>query len=594
MKNKDSIKKMIVVLAGCITIVAILGICLYCRRIYFRTQEILASVRGGNDATVSQETSDPVAEEVEITEVAPVETEVAEGPVDGRAVLDNLVNQKIEKQKQVEENIINELKLGDYDFNNPLVVLNPYEISPLTALICFKADGMEQVSLELLNKGQIEADDISATFVGEAYDDMHVIPVYGLYANTENIIELTGTDKNGNSTSTQISITTGELNTNLKNTLLICDLMDKDAYQSGFNFSYDGLNEEPFKKAFDSDGNIRWYTNETFTPVSIMSDGKGHMYHFIQYEGYEVMYEIDYLGRIYSVYFDTEWTHHDAIVLNDTIIMTKSEFAEEEPIEDLLTKVDLKTGKVLEKIDYKELMPKSRIVSIMPDQRDWCHMNSVVEQDGDVIVSSNIQSAIMRNSWDGEIKWILSNPKGWYPQWEKYLLKPVGSDFEYTYNQHAVEVLPDYDNNPDTIDIIVFDNGHTRNIAENKDDVTSPLYSRLVQYRINEKEMTVEQIWQFGKEHPELFSRFRGDANLMSGGTILGTFPQESEDSEMKDTVYIEVTKDGNIVWECYAGDRTCNNLYQDYKCERIEMYAYPGYVKLGQDVPVINITNEE
>ena len=51
------------------------------------------------------------------------------------------------------------------------------------------------------------------------------------------------------------------------------------------------------------------------------------------------------------------------------------------------------------------------------------------------------------------------------------------------------------------------------------------IYSRLVHYRIDEKRMTVEQVWEYGKEAgSELFSRMQGSSYLLSNGNIMGTW----------------------------------------------------------------------
>lgn len=180
----------------------------------------------------------------------------------------------------------------------------------------------------------------------------------------------------------------------------------------------------------------------------------------------------------------------------------------------------------------------------------------------------------------------MSAPFGYTTFWREKLLTPIGDNFQYPYNQHAVEVLPDYDNNPDTIDILLFDNGTSRNYMNryngNNGEVSYenelPLYSRLVHYRINEKAMTVEQIWSYGENRPELFSETRGDSDLLSNGNILGTFPHENglaikDRFPYYDTVYVEVNRAGDIVWECYASSNSKSNKYLDYRLCRTNIY---------------------
>ena len=162
---------------------------------------------------------------------------------------------------------------------------------------------------------------------------------------------------------------------------------------------------------------------------------------------------------------------------------------------------------------------------------------------------------------------MLCDPTDYYAYFDQYILTPIGEDFEYQYIQHAVEVMPDLDNNPDTVDIILFDNGDFR--KETKD-----CYSRMVHYRINEVEMTVEQIWEYGSDRTELFSYRHGDADLLKNGNRLGSF----EPFDMKNGTYcaygIEVKEDNTPVWECWRYSTGSNQEYIEYRLERLDIYG--------------------
>lgn len=83
--------------------------------------------------------------------------------------------------------------------------------------------------------------------------------------------------------------------------------------------------------------------------------------------------------------------------------------------------------------------------------------------------------------------------------------------------------------------------------------------------------MTVEQIWQYGKERPEIFAPTRGDADLLANGNILGTFNHEFSQNQY--TVYVEVNQNKDVIWECYASSNLTNNRYLDYRLERLPIY---------------------
>jgi arylsulfate sulfotransferase len=188
-------------------------------------------------------------------------------------------------------------------------------------------------------------------------------------------------------------------------------------------------------------------------------------------------------------------------------------------------------------LDLRTVLQRSRYTGFLPEEHpDWLHLNTItwVEGTNDIPISSRHQSVVARISWpEGKIKWLLGIHDRWLPMFQKYLLTPTGANFEWQFNQHAPEILPDQDNNPDTMDILLFDNGNQRydfdaelqrQIAAHE-IVPPELYSRMVQFRVDEKNMTVSQIWEFGKElGSEVYSPARGDANLLPNGNRLGAF----------------------------------------------------------------------
>ena len=76
-------------------------------------------------------------------------------------------------------------------------------------------------------------------------------------------------------------------------------------------------------------------------------------------------------------------------------------------VEDYVVKFDPVTGRIIDEIDYRSILQRTRIFGLYYDVLDWMHMNSVMPIDDDLIISSNYQSSIVRNDWDGNIQWIL-------------------------------------------------------------------------------------------------------------------------------------------------------------------------------------------
>ena len=145
--------------------------------------------------------------------------------------------------------------------------------------------------------------------------------------------------------------------------------------------------------------------------------------------------------------------------------------------------------------------------------RNWAHVNSVDHDPSDdsIIISSRHQSAIVKIGRDKKVKWILGSPEGWRKGWAEKVLTPVDAsgrplkckasrcegDFDWTWTQHTAFRI-DAKSDERFLYLSVFDNGDSRGMeqpvfAEDK-------YSRAVIYRIDQKNMTVEQLWEYGKE----------------------------------------------------------------------------------------------
>ncbi|MCW0224078.1 aryl-sulfate sulfotransferase [Campylobacter lari] len=153
--------------------------------------------------------------------------------------------------------------------------------------------------------------------------------------------------------------------------------------------------------------------------------------------------------------------------------------------------------------------------------RNWAHVNSIDydESDDSIIVSSRHQSAIVKIGRDKKVKWILGAHKGWGEKYKKALLQPIDKNgkniiceddyskcpgyknkeggFDFTWTQHTAFRI-DEKSNKRYIYITAFDNGDARAIAQPA--FTSMKYSRAVVYKIDQKNKTVEQIWEYGKQ----------------------------------------------------------------------------------------------
>ena len=145
--------------------------------------------------------------------------------------------------------------------------------------------------------------------------------------------------------------------------------------------------------------------------------------------------------------------------------------------------------------------------------RNWAHVNSVDydPEDDSIIISSRHQSAIIKIGRDKKVKWILSSPEGWKKGWAEKVLTPIDAnggkikcsgskcegEFDWTWTQHTA-FKSDEKSKGDIIYVSAFDNGDARGMEQ--PPLPEMKYSRSVVYKIDQKKMTVEQIWAYGKE----------------------------------------------------------------------------------------------
>ena len=174
------------------------------------------------------------------------------------------------------------------------------------------------------------------------------------------------------------------------------------------------------------------------------------------------------------------------------------------------------SGKTLSAADLAKLETSDHFGDIVGtgEGRNWAHVNSVDYDptDDSIIISSRHQSAIIKIGRDKEVKWIMGTPEGWKKGWAEKVLTPVDKDgktikcegskcegdFDWSWTQHTAWRI-DQKSDAENVMITVFDNGDARGMEQPA--LAEEKYTRGVIYRINQKNMTVEQVWEVGKDY---------------------------------------------------------------------------------------------
>jgi hypothetical protein len=310
--------------------------------------------------------------------------------------------------------------------------------------------------------------------------------------------------------------------------------------------------EQTYTALLDANAQVRGYlSNQAMAHGTAMVLSKnGHIlstgdeYKQIPYNMTSV-WEFNWLGKVFKEIEVPNGVHHNMTELANGDILAVSnnrDMFNSGTREDVAIIIDRQTGAVKKEYDFRKILDEKRNPYthfhpdiINPPNVDWMHMNTAILDTIDhlLIVSSPIQSQVVAIDPDtSEIQWILGPHEGYEGTSEflaKYLLTPVGENFEWQWGQHDPMVLTDMDNNPNTLDMLLFDNGQNRSFTQENAVLPENNFSRAVQYRINLKDKTVEQIWDYGKEcGPVCYASYLGDADyLPETGNVLVDFGGE-------------------------------------------------------------------
>ena len=486
----------------------------------------------------------------------------------------------IKKQARAEEAILKELRSGAYTIDNPLVSYNLYLINPLSAVISFYTEEETAVTVTVL--GKAKEGNITHTFPRAKE---HVLPVVGLYSGYVNRVEIR--EYRGKVHTVEIEVP---------------DVFDGDSPLESMDTTPEYLQDDciflspsgaELAVAFDYAGDVRWCLN-----IKCVFDMKrlknGHILmgtdRLVQMPYYmSGMYETSACGKIYHEYRLPGGSHHDAFEMPDGSLLCLTEDLTSDTVEDMCVLIDRNTGEILKTWDYKNFLEPGLGKSGSWSEKDWFHNNAVWydEKSHSLTFSGRHMDSIVNIDFEtGRLNWILSDPEGWPQEWvDRYFFKPIGTDFEWQYEQHACLITPDGD-------VMCFDNHHWGSKIRENYRAAKNNYSRGVRYRINTKDMTIEQIWQYGKDRgAKFFSPYicnveyynEGHYMVHSGGSAYNKDGEISEslgalEQNMGGTLFattVELCDDKKMLELHTKGNY--------YRAEKMKLYAEQGNLELGE-----------
>jgi len=396
----------------------------------------------------------------------------------------------ITRQNRAEKEFLARLENKKPSLENAIVVVNPYLINPLAAMILFKTDKPAKAVLTIHGKRNDREDIVHEFPEGTS----HALPVLGLYE--------------GMKTRVTVALSTGEAkdfmieSQPLPKGICRCRNVATSLDYFGTNWMFLTPAGKNLPTAFDYQGDIRWIlTENTMFDIKRVKNGNiitgSSRFCHMPYNSTGLI-ELNLLGKIYKEYRMPGCYHHDHFEMPDGNLLVCTQDFSRDTVEDMLVLLDRETGEVLRSWDYRNMLPQDVAGSGSQDHHDWFHNNAVWwnEKDNSITISGRHQDAVVNFDYEtGKVNWIVGDPEGWPEDMQKYFFKPVGdlSKFDWQYEQHACVICPDGD-------VMCFDNGHWRSKNKEKYLKNRDNFSRGVRYRIDTKKMEIEQVWQYGKE----------------------------------------------------------------------------------------------
>ncbi len=401
-----------------------------------------------------------------------------------------------------------DFKTNGYKIENPNIIIDPYKSSPLTALILFETKN--DVTPKVTVVGKDKNTTITHTFQNTT---KHYLSIYGLYPDYENKVIIEYKEK-GKQIKKEVTIKTDKLPDDFP----LPTSVNSKKEELGTEFYFYTPSSKGYSCAYDMNGDVRWY----LTHYAIWDNTRlknGNMLvsteRLINTPYYMTgLYEIDMFGKIYKEYSLPGGYHHDYYEMpNGNLLVATDDFDNKYgTVEDYIVELDRKNGKIVNKIDLKNILKMTDGKSENWTSYDWFHNNSVWydEKTNSITLSGRHQDAVINIDYNTKkLNWIIGDSKNWSKDYQKYFFKKVGENFEWQWSQHAAMITKEgY--------VFLFDNGNNKSKIKDNYVPADKSYSRGVMYKINKKNMTIEQIWEYGKERgSDFYSPYISDVDYL-------------------------------------------------------------------------------
>jgi len=330
-------------------------------------------------------------------------------------------------QSKTDDEIIQKVESGLFTFEKPLVIHNPYQVSPLTAIIGFKTE--EKVPIKVKVKARNNGKDLVYT---TKENTNHYIPIYGLYMDYDNIIEISYKDKINT-----INIPVEKIDVNKY--FDINTIVNKNNLPSNDNdFIFLSTFRGSYSVAYDQSGEIRWFlTNQIYKELNKLSNGNYLLSNsnLVNTNESPNILEVDALGKIYSNYSLENNYMYKFVELPDGNILYSS-------TDGKIIELNLKNGKVEKIYDINKIIKnidenqqklfEEKFQGLDEiEKHDFINSLYYDEKSDSILIGIYPYSTLININKDGDINWIFAKPEYYSDKFTKYLLTPADENFVY-------------------------------------------------------------------------------------------------------------------------------------------------------------------
>ncbi|MBO5476086.1 MAG: aryl-sulfate sulfotransferase [Bacilli bacterium] len=475
-----------------------------------------------------------------------------------------LLNQ-VDNQKAINARLNKISSSKKYTLSNPYYELNPYKISPLSAIIIFSTDDDVPVDLYV--------NDVYVTRVESAKD--HVIPVYGLYEDFENKIKLV-TDIGESEVVIKTEKSNIEYPLNVKyasNSLNNQDMYFTVASYKTYLTGWDIEGKLRFYLTVDNRMDVEWLDNGHF----LIGTSQGQFA-----ENFVSFVEMDYLGKIYNYYVPSNGYSFEFQNLSDNSIMLAGGNNPVYIDEQVIYTIDPNDGKTIDLINLSSIIldidPEfNKIYLGQKAIRNAFYYNETTDE---LLVSFRGLDAVLSYNFKAKsLNWIFTDPNNEAFQsevWKDYLVTTKNG--RYPMGEHSVIFTSDgniafFNNGYDRLH--GFENGGNDSVSFYKNN-----YSSVDIFNINGN--NAKLVWSYD-DNKSMFSHQYGSVNetnlgyLMNFGYNLKDDYRASESGLLSEAelspehIYsriIEVDKNKNVIFDatCEEGKFRAfkHNLYNE------------------------------